>query len=140
MHLAAEAIVDVISPTSSRKLAARNKAAASAAAVDDEDAEEGSDEDGNGSDEPGDGMSDAVGKALALIKQVSSFYAITYTLLTLLLLMQIRLSPQARTAFQRVCRDCDAPQLQLKLWVRTRWAGLSHALERLILLKDVSFR
>ncbi|KAF7372957.1 hypothetical protein MSAN_00502900 [Mycena sanguinolenta] len=59
---------------------------------------------------------DAIGKILALIKQ-------------------IRMSPQARTFFKKCCNQSDVPVLELLLWVRTRWVSLYKCLDRCLTLR-----
>ncbi|KAJ7438162.1 ribonuclease H-like domain-containing protein [Mycena latifolia] len=59
---------------------------------------------------------DAVGKILALIKQ-------------------IRMSPQAREFFRKCCVQASVPELELLLWVRTRWASLYKCLDRVLTLQ-----
>ncbi|KAJ6616169.1 hypothetical protein B0H10DRAFT_1949372 [Mycena sp. CBHHK59/15] len=59
---------------------------------------------------------DAVGKILALIKQ-------------------IRMSPQARAFFKQCCVQVGVRELELLLWVRTRWASLYKCLDRALELR-----
>ncbi|THU79057.1 hypothetical protein K435DRAFT_875933 [Dendrothele bispora CBS 962.96] len=61
---------------------------------------------------------DAVGKVLALVNQ-------------------IRKSPQARAFFKECCIQTGNQPQELKLWVRTRWASLHAALDRIIALEKV---
>ncbi|KAJ8516962.1 hypothetical protein ONZ45_g5790 [Pleurotus djamor] len=78
----------------------------------------GSDGGGDGDSDSGqDQMADALGKILALVKQV-------------------RLSPQARAYFQKCCRLTGTPPATLITWVRTRWASLHAFLTRVLALKD----
>ncbi|KAF8200467.1 hypothetical protein K438DRAFT_1758694 [Mycena galopus ATCC 62051] len=76
---------------------------------DDEDKDEDEDEDGPA-------PKDALGKALALVKQ-------------------IRVSPQAQAFFRKMCSETGVPVLQLLGWIRTRWASMFTFLDRLILLR-----
>ncbi|KAF7333887.1 hypothetical protein MSAN_02401300 [Mycena sanguinolenta] len=75
--------------------------------------EEEDEENGEGSEWT---AGDAIGKILALIKQ-------------------IRMSPQARAFFKKCCIQSDVPVLELLLWVRTRWASLYKCLDRCLTLR-----
>jgi hypothetical protein len=93
-------------------------------------------EDGEDEDEDEDfDIADTVGKALALIKQVS----IPGIVLQLHPhnAMQIRKSPQARAFFKQSCVEVNVPQLELLQWVQTRWASLHDFLDRIIKLQKV---
>ncbi|KAF5340528.1 hypothetical protein D9758_015833 [Tetrapyrgos nigripes] len=59
---------------------------------------------------------DVVGKVLALIRQ-------------------IRASPQACAYFRKCCISTNNRPLELRLWIRTRWASLHDALDRVIVLE-----
>lgn len=75
-----------------------------------------------GPEEPEDAVEympgDVLGKILALIEQ-------------------IRASPQARAFFQVCCIESSVPCLELKRWVRTRWASLYDLLERILKVQKV---
>jgi hypothetical protein len=47
------------------------------------------------------------------------------------------MSPQARAFFRQKCEEVNVPSLELKLWVRTRWASLYDFLDRMITLRLV---
>jgi hypothetical protein len=48
------------------------------------------------------------------------------------------MSPQARAFFQQCCEQVNVRKLELKLWVRTRWASLYDFLDRMMALRLVS--
>ena len=79
-------------------------------------------------------IGDVIGKVLALVTQVS-FYSTQSKSLTF---TQIRKSPQARAYFKKCCQKSDDPELELMLWVRTQWASLFKALDRILLLQKAS--
>ncbi|KAF7364524.1 HAT family dimerization domain-containing protein [Mycena venus] len=87
-------------------------------AGDDGEDEEDDDEGWDGDNDDADGPTprDAVGKALALVKQ-------------------IRVSPQAQAFPKKMCTETGVPVLQLLDWIRTRWASMFTFLDRLILLR-----
>lgn len=64
------------------------------------------------------GAKDLLGKILAFVNQV-------------------RASPQARTYFNRVCKQEEVAPLQLLKWVRTRWASLYDLIVRISKLRKV---
>ena len=53
--------------------------------------------------------------------------------------IQIRASPQAHTFFHASCTQVNIQPLELLLWIRTRWASLYRFLNRLLILRKVSF-
>jgi hypothetical protein len=55
-----------------------------------------------------------------------------------MLYLQIRMSPQARAFFRQMCEQVNVPKLELKLWVRTRWASLFDFLDRMLSHRLVS--
>ncbi|KAF5336641.1 hypothetical protein D9758_015942 [Tetrapyrgos nigripes] len=59
---------------------------------------------------------DVVGKVLALIRQIC-------------------VSPQAHAYFRKCCISTNNRPLELRLWIRTRWASLHDALDRVIVLE-----
>ncbi|KAF5332358.1 hypothetical protein D9758_016940 [Tetrapyrgos nigripes] len=59
---------------------------------------------------------DVVGKFLALIRQIHA-------------------SPQAHAYFKKCCISTNNQPLELKLWIRTWWASLHDALDRVIVLE-----
>ena len=77
-------------------------------------------------------IADSIGKALALVKQVS------------LLFWCCNLHPwliphrSARAFFKNSRKKVDVPYSQLILWIRTRWASLFTFLDRTLTLKKVS--
>jgi hypothetical protein len=52
-------------------------------------------------------------------------------------MLQIRKSPQARAFFRAMCTQVKIPQLELLLWIRTRWGSLYSFLARFMKLKAV---
>jgi hypothetical protein len=52
-------------------------------------------------------------------------------------MLQIRKSPQARAFFRATCTQVNIPQLELLLWIRTRWGSLFSFLDRFMKLKAV---
>ncbi|KZT27264.1 hypothetical protein NEOLEDRAFT_1061330, partial [Neolentinus lepideus HHB14362 ss-1] len=58
-------------------------------------------------------VSDAVGKALALVAQ-------------------IRKSMQAKAYFKKTCQEVGVLVLKLLLWIRTHWASLFNFLDRIL--------
>jgi hypothetical protein len=52
---------------------------------------------------------------------------------------QIRKSPQARAFFRKACKEENVPELELLQWIRTRWASLYKCLDRMLILRQVSF-
>ncbi|KAJ7882821.1 hypothetical protein B0H14DRAFT_2565212 [Mycena olivaceomarginata] len=65
------------------------------------------------------GRWDAVGKILALIKQ-------------------IRMAPQARAFFKKCCTQAGVLVLELLLWVRTQWASLYKRLDGCLILRSLT--
>lgn len=57
----------------------------------------------------------------------------------LALIEQIRASPQARAFFVICCIEERIEPLELKRWVRTRWASLFDLLERILKVQKVKF-
>jgi hypothetical protein len=53
---------------------------------------------------------------------------------------QIRLSPQARAFFRKLCKEVGLEQLELTQWVRTRWASLYKTLDCLLKLQPAVTR
>jgi hypothetical protein len=77
---------------------------------------------------------DTLGKALALVNQVSllsTTHSVTY------LCPQIRASPQAKVFFAKCCFEEDIPVLELIKWIRTRWGSMHDFIERLTSCKAV---
>ncbi|KAL0958654.1 hypothetical protein HGRIS_014979 [Hohenbuehelia grisea] len=136
VHLSASHVVAEISPTTSQALVRKARKALKKATAhghvdlealetavarcdleSDGDEDEDIDADNVESDaEETEEVADALGKALALVKQ-------------------IRLSPQARAYFQTSCSQVGVPPKGLLTWVHTRWASLCKFLDRLLLLK-----
>jgi hypothetical protein len=160
LHLAAKHFVETVSPISSSSV--RKKAAAALRlaregghlnmeefdralhSVDGDDVGEvghWTDDDGNDDYDDDNDFTpgDALGKALALVKQVRFFFSRS-SLLCIVLThpIQIRMSPQARTFFKSSCIQVGIKPLELLLWIRTRWASLYKFLDRLITLRKVS--
>jgi hypothetical protein len=69
------------------------------------------------------GDSEALGKALALVKQANVSGHVSNTLV---------LDPDAHAFFKESCIQIDAPALELLLWIRTHWALLHVFLERIL--------
>jgi hypothetical protein len=137
IHVGGGHFIRGVGPTSSRNCRKKGKAAANPSGMDSDGGGASGDEDdtGNAND---DGVAefdagDTVGKALALVTQVSG--TCTFACIALTLYRQIRKSPQARAFFRQVCDDVNIPRLELKLWVRTRWASLYDFLDRMIKLR-----
>ncbi|KAF8156025.1 hypothetical protein B0H34DRAFT_517919 [Crassisporium funariophilum] len=135
VDLSAKTFVQTISPSSARKVLAKIKRAFKATSIDDSntfdideldtrladfDFDEGEEEEDDEVDdaalEEDFDAADSIGKALMLVKQ-------------------IRASPQARAFFTKSCKQVDVPVLQLILWIRTRWASLYAFLDRLLILR-----
>ena len=153
IHLGAGHFIKTVSPTSTPALMKKIKRAFHNAqmhgetvdldALDtglsgfDEAADIGSDQDDDGDDEesPDFGVGDTIGKALALVKQVGQLHS--NSIIYINSASQIRSSPQARTFFNKSCKQADVPILELMLWVRTRWASMHSFLTRMLLLQKV---
>ena len=153
IHLGAGHFIKTVSPTSTPALMKKIKRAFHNAqmhgetvdldALDtglsgfDEEADNGSDQDDDGDDEesPDFGVGDTIGKALALVKQVGQLHS--NSIIYINNASQIRSSPQARTFFNKSCKQADVPILELMLWVRTRWASMHSFLARMLLLQKV---
>jgi hypothetical protein len=67
---------------------------------------------------------------------VVSFFLRVYPLTV----SQIRMSPQARAFFHKLCREIGLPELELKKYVRTRWASLFNVLDRFLELQPAVAR
>jgi hypothetical protein len=139
IHVGGGHFIRGVGPTSSRNSRKKGKAAANLSGMDSDGGGVSGDEDdtGNAND---DGVAefdagDTIGKALALVTQVSGTHSFACVLI---LYRQIRKSPQARAFFRQVCDDVNVVRLELKLWVRTRWASLYDFLDRMIKLRPVS--
>jgi hypothetical protein len=139
IHVGGGHFIRGVGPTSSRNSRKKGKAAALSGMDSDGGGVSGDEDDtGNAND---DGVAefdagDTIGKALALVTQVSGTHS--FTRVALILYRQIRKSPQARAFFRQVCDDVNVTRLELKLWVRTRWASLYDFLDRMIKLRLVS--
>ncbi|KAK7034322.1 HAT family dimerization domain-containing protein [Favolaschia claudopus] len=134
VHLAAKHFITRVSPISAKAVVAKAKKLRkelkaanpdldddeidALLAAEDEEENEESDEDNEGEVAK---PKDALGKALALVKQV-------------------RASPQAQAFFKKMCAESGTPVLQLLGWIRTRWASMFTFLDRLILLRPAVSR
>ncbi|KAF8143063.1 hypothetical protein K438DRAFT_1945978 [Mycena galopus ATCC 62051] len=129
IHIASKHFIEKVAPTPPKSLKKKiclllNEACSSGELSEDDVAKVlaslGDDGDGPDSDANTDGTEwttgDAVGKPLALIKQ-------------------IRMSPQARTFFKRYCIQANVPELELLLWVRTQCASLYKCLDHALTLR-----
>jgi len=98
---------------------------------------DGNDQDDDGDDEESSefGVGDTIGKALALVKQVGQLHS--NSIIYINSALQIRSSPQARTFFNKSCKQADVPILELMLWIHTRWASMHSFLARMLLLQKV---
>ena len=141
LHLGAGHFVKGVAPTSSRNILKKGPKLADP--EDDlEDVDDGVDdgegEDGEGEGEGGFEIADSIGKALALVNQVSILFLRSSLEFTASLVSQkIRKSPQARAFFEKACNEVGVPRLQLLLWVKTRWASLFTFLDRILILQQV---
>lgn len=79
-------------------------------------------------------LADALRKVLGLVRQVCIFY---YECIIYPSAFQVRKSPQARAFFKRTCREVEVPELELILFVRTRWASMFFFLDRVLKLQKV---
>lgn len=143
VHVASGKVIEGVSPTSHAKLVTKLRNAIKRARNEaDEtdldkldlelanmDLDQG---DGDNSDDEEIDAGDAVGKALALVKQVCCCVTIHSHML---IDCQIRKSPQARAFFKKSCDEADVPFLQLITWIRTRWASLYSFLDRILQLQ-----
>ncbi|KAJ6537529.1 hypothetical protein DFH09DRAFT_1283526 [Mycena vulgaris] len=129
VHIASKHVVEKVAPTPQKLLQKKIRSLLNQARSNGELNEEevasllstlGGGGDTPESDVEGEGLEwttgDAVGKVLALIKQ-------------------IRMSPQARTFFAKCCVQATTPELELLLWVRTRCAFLYKCLDRVLTLR-----
>jgi hypothetical protein len=103
-----------------------------------EEAHDGSDQDHNGNDEesPEFGVVDTIGETLVLIKQVGQLH--NNSIIYINSASQIWLSPQARTFFNKSCKQADVPIPELMLWVCTCWASMTDSMGRVWLPVNTS--
>jgi hypothetical protein len=125
LHLAAKHFVQTVAP--------HHKKQGTSAGDSEGDSDSDGGEDDNDNSKAID-AGDSLGKAIALVKQVGDSTALRFSLLTLL---QIRKSPQARAFFRATCTHVKIDPLELLLWIRTRWGSLFSFLERFIKLRAV---
>ncbi|KAJ7623100.1 hypothetical protein DFH06DRAFT_1142883 [Mycena polygramma] len=120
VHLTAGHFISDVSPLSGKAVLAKEKK------LDDDELdallgdngsghEDGDKERGDG-EEDGPASKDALRKALVLVKQ-------------------IRMSPQAQRFFKKKCAETGVPVIQLLGWIRTRGASMFTFLDHLILLR-----
>jgi hypothetical protein len=146
IHVSAGHFIRGVGPTSSRKILKKMKGVSKhcdQGSDDDDYSDIGSDGAGDSADDNDGGdlgfdAGDTVGKALALVTQVSLSSRNPDFLTILTWYLQIRKSPQARAFFRQVCEQVNVPKLELKLWIRTRWASLYDFIDRMITLRLVS--
>jgi hypothetical protein len=162
VHLASRHFIEKISPTPARlikkKIHGRHRRTAAAMVdEDDEDDEDGSKDEGfnnndlsieveEAEDDNGEteavieeyDAADVVGKCLAMVTQVCNI-STEYRSRSVLIFFQICASPQARSYLKQLCIEEKLPPHELRRWVRTRWASLSHFFGMLLELKPVSW-
>lgn len=138
VDLSAKTFVQAVAPSSSRKILKKMKKALQVVSDDDSGTFDLDDIDarlanfnfGDDNDEEIEGEDDEEDEALEA--EVDTAAAVGKALL---LVKQIRASPQARAFFKKSCQQVEVPVLQLLLWIRTRWASLFTFLDRLLILK-----
>ena len=157
IDLAACHFIQDVSPLSTQKIVKKLKHALMDVAIDDAvnfdvldacltaggfDSYEGSEGEGDGDEEILNNFDIAVsvGKALALVKQVSP-QTLERQMQSAQILIKFTLkicaSPQACAFFVKSCESVDIPYLQLMLWVRMHWASLYAFLDCTLVLKKV---
>jgi hypothetical protein len=135
LHLAAKHFVQTIAPHSGKKRGTSGTDTGGDPASDDED-HDGDDEDDDQDEDFITG--DSLGKAIALVKQVSFLWPYLHVF-CINTRAQICKSPQAWAFFRATCSQVGIAPLELLLWIRTRWGSLFKFLERFIQLKAVRF-
>lgn len=139
LHLGAEHFVKGVAPTSTWNILKRVQHVVESARNDpDKDGDDIAVADDENSDVEFE-VADSIGKALALVNQVSIQVLERFSHLTCdgIVIGQICKSLQAQAFFEKSCEEVNAPCLQLLYWVKTRWASLFTFLDRILILQQV---
>lgn len=148
IHVATGHFIKAIGPTSSRNVIRKVKKAFKNAGVDDSNLDvkqlgieldevgdrEDDRDDGDGNDSVEFDVGDTVGNALALVTQAGSLFISFETLLNYKMVLT---DPKVTTSMRIFSTSLRASKLELKLWIRTRWASLYDFLDHMIMLRLV---